>query len=91
MKRDQFGQVTFAADPLTASEHAISIETRNLNIDKHLGGGTPPSSTVDYGVPLEQVRSADIATLKAKGPDFWDAIKDPQTKAYLERLRDSGS
>ena len=71
------------------SRRRTASRCANLNIDKQLGTGVSPAYHGDYTRPLADVRADDIAALKAKGPEFWDAIKEPQQKAYLQQLRDT--
>jgi hypothetical protein len=87
MARNAYGEIVFT-EP-TPAQHAIEIEVRNLNIDKQLGKGVSPAYNGDYTKPMSEVRADDIATLRGKGPDFWNNIQDPRQKLYLEQLRDS--
>lgn len=69
----------------TAGQEAISIEVRGRNYDK-VGGGSTPAEQAHY----QEVRARDVERLRQAGPEFWDAIDNPETRAYLEQMRDSG-
>lgn len=63
---------------------AQGMEVRFRNWDKLVEQGMTDAQAAEFG----QAHANDLWSLQTAGPEFWDAISDPQTKAYLQGIRD---
>jgi hypothetical protein len=70
---------------MTPDQEAKALEVRAIDYEKAQQRPLTPDEQAHY----DGVRDVDIGDLRSRPPWWWDAIEDPQTRAYLEHLRDN--